>query len=442
MGNLKDYSEFIGQKCHKLTIEKIERDIINKYIVLCSCKCDCGKYTKTELKSLKKGHTKSCGCYHKEVKEKNRKDFSYLIGRSFGRLIIKEIIRYQIAENISPYCVCECSCGNVKNISLGAIVNGRTRSCGCLFLEERRKYRRDYNDLINKKFGRLTVKNIERKKNSDNLTQIYCICECLCGTVKSIILSNLIYGSTVSCGCYNLDINFNNNASEITKKYRGILDKNGKTINGLIWQYKKGASKRRYIWNLTDDYVAKLTLSDCYYCGIEPNPYNGIDRVNNSKGYTIDNCVSCCKICNFSKRAMSKEDFLDLIKKINNKSHSENIILINFDKSIKIEKRASNSIMKNIGRYKRGSQYRNHCWELTDDYAKTLMINPCYYCGLDPIPSFAGIDRSDNYKGYTVDNCVPCCKTCNFVKHTLSKDNFLCWAKRVYEHTDLVAEHI
>lgn len=31
------------------------------------CQCDCGNKTTTVLSSLKNGHTKSCGCYHKEA---------------------------------------------------------------------------------------------------------------------------------------------------------------------------------------------------------------------------------------------------------------------------------------------------------------------------------------------------------------------------------------
>lgn len=38
--------------------------------------------------------------------------------------------------------------------------------------------------------------------------------------------------------------------------------------------------------------------------------YGGIDRVDSSKGYTVDNCVSCCRECNVSKGTMSLEAFL------------------------------------------------------------------------------------------------------------------------------------
>ena len=43
-----------------------------------------------------------------------------------------------------------------------------------------------------------------------------------------------------------------------------------------------------------------------------------------------------------------------------------------------------------------------------------------------------GIDRKDNTLGYTLENSVPCCPTCNFAKRGLSVIEFIEWARRVY----------
>ena len=60
-----------------------------------------------------------------------------------------------------------------------------------------------------------------------------------------------------------------------------------------------------------------LTKQDCYYCGKSPSQllkhntanggyiYNGIDRVDNTKGYIFTNCVSCCKECNIKKSSIT-----------------------------------------------------------------------------------------------------------------------------------------
>lgn len=43
-----------------------------------------------------------------------------------------------------------------------------------------------------------------------------------------------------------------------------------------------------------------------------------------------------------------------------------------------------------------------------------------------------GIDRVDNSKGYTSDNCVPCCWACNNAKKNNSSSEFLAWVDGVY----------
>lgn len=43
---------------------------------------------------------------------------------------------------------------------------------------------------------------------------------------------------------------------------------------------------------------------------------DGIDRIDSDEGYFINNCVTCCAKCNFAKRNLSVDVFLDLIKRI------------------------------------------------------------------------------------------------------------------------------
>jgi hypothetical protein len=80
-----------------------------------------------------------------------------------------------------------------------------------------------------------------------------------------------------------------------------------------------------------EDYC-KLIKMNCDYCGSSPkkknyaakNKYvkgleieaNGIDRVDSSKTYSLGNCVPCCKSCNRAKSDLSREDFLEHIKRI------------------------------------------------------------------------------------------------------------------------------
>lgn len=83
-----------------------------------------------------------------------------------------------------------------------------------------------------------------------------------------------------------------------------------------ISSLKQGAKDRLLEWNITDEKARELINSNCYYCNTEP--LVGIDRIDSSKGYTIDNVVPCCGTCNIMKNAFSQETFLEQIHKIYN----------------------------------------------------------------------------------------------------------------------------
>lgn len=70
-------------------------------------------------------------------------------------------------------------------------------------------------------------------------------------------------------------------------------------------------------FDLKPEFFLSLWNERCHYCGGEVNTA-GIDRVDSSKGYIIDNCVRCCSICNKAKNNLSVEDFLSHCKKIVN----------------------------------------------------------------------------------------------------------------------------
>lgn len=44
--------------------------------------------------------------------------------------------------------------------------------------------------------------------------------------------------------------------------------------------------------------------------------YNGIDRIDNQKGYSLDNVVACCRICNNAKSDMTVHEFHSWIMRI------------------------------------------------------------------------------------------------------------------------------
>jgi deoxycytidylate deaminase len=48
----------------------------------------------------------------------------------------------------------------------------------------------------------------------------------------------------------------------------------------------------------------------CIYCGKQITTA-GIDRIDNNVGYTIDNCVACCRVCNWMKMQMDVDEWFD-----------------------------------------------------------------------------------------------------------------------------------
>ena len=80
-------------------------------------------------------------------------------------------------------------------------------------------------------------------------------------------------------------------------------------FNGI----KQQAKKKGYEWNtdMTDEYCKILMENNCFYCGfLSEKTLNGIDRMDNNIGYKKDNCVSCCKNCNFIKKSLDPLTFI------------------------------------------------------------------------------------------------------------------------------------
>jgi len=89
---------------------------------------------------------------------------------------------------------------------------------------------------------------------------------------------------------------------------------------------------------------------------------------------------------------------------------------------------------------KRGVMGRTKPWLMSYDEFLTFIGTPsCHYCGAhlswpdSYTPAFerSNLDRMDNELGYTKDNCVPCCLSCNITKG----------AKLTYEEMVLVGNH-
>lgn len=77
---------------------------------------------------------------------------------------------------------------------------------------------------------------------------------------------------------------------------------------------KNGAKQRNLEFKLSDNELKTLMCEKCRYCGKEHA--DGIDRIDSSKGYTIDNVVPCCAICNRMKSNYPFDLFKSQVEKI------------------------------------------------------------------------------------------------------------------------------
>lgn len=77
--------------------------------------------------------------------------------------------------------------------------------------------------------------------------------------------------------------------------------------------------------NLNLQEYSLIRRNPCHYCGdvIIENTGGAIDRIDNNKGYEIDNCVSCCKLCNRAKHTLTIDQFLSHMQKIVNFNSGE-----------------------------------------------------------------------------------------------------------------------
>lgn len=108
--------------------------------------------------------------------------------------------------------------------------------------------------------------------------------------------------------------------------------KKHKTADGLALRemfgaYRSSSRQRGLEFDLTIDQFTALSQMDCSYCGAAPSQryrkgrylgdrvnipvlYNGVDRVDNTKGYVPDNCATACFVCNRMKFKATTEDFI------------------------------------------------------------------------------------------------------------------------------------
>lgn len=145
-------------------------------------------------------------------------------------------------------------------------------------------------DLIGQTFGRLTVIGIARHAKHGLSTKWRCKCEC--GNVVDVVTNHLKSGHTKSCGC-------------LTMRY-GKANGSGRELHGMAKTriYGVWSAMRDRVYNPTSKYYHRyggrgITIAEEWDSFIAFRDWSyehgykdglEIDRIDNNKGYSPENC--------------------------------------------------------------------------------------------------------------------------------------------------------
>lgn len=206
-------------------------------------------------------------------------------------------------------------------------------------------------DLVGRKFDRITViarmpyvkpPGFHKRTMGENPYKYRVRCDC--GFKFILPKSYLVEDKPLVCGpdCVGPDLYQNFGVPKNLKKFKPkgrkskkhkeevSIDFNpfeskkvsarDKAISKVLGMYRNGAKNRELEWALSREQFEKLITSPCHYSGFLPSKeietkggsffWTGIDRMDSSKGYTIDNVVSCHEFANYAKRNRSYEAFI------------------------------------------------------------------------------------------------------------------------------------
>jgi hypothetical protein len=194
--------DLTGQVFHRWTALHQAESIVEpsgRKATMWRCRCECGVERDIRSGTLKSGLSKSCGCLKTDVLGKVR----HLEGQIFGRWKVLKVG----SDHVTPKgrslkrWVCECECGNVREVTEQSLVRGTSASCGC-YRKEQHKKSAVYEDLTGNIYGLWTIlERVPDRFYPGGGRATMWKCRCQCGT-ENIVAGNMLKsGISQSCGC-------------------------------------------------------------------------------------------------------------------------------------------------------------------------------------------------------------------------------------------------
>jgi len=167
--------------------------------------------------------------------------FIDLTGKKYGRYTV--VCRIG-TRNHSPLWECTCSCGKVCQVTSNNLRSGNCTSCGC-YIKEWMSVCKTI-DLTGKRFGKLLV--IKKDIAHSGLQGVRWVCQCDCGTIKSILSTNLRRSlrGTKSCGCILTESNQSRRGPK-SAAWKGGKHKNAKGYIDILDHAHLNANSKGYV---------------------------------------------------------------------------------------------------------------------------------------------------------------------------------------------------
>ena len=190
-----------GDLCGKFGVrlyKRLDKDNTGHWLGEFICP-NCGEHFISRVENVARGDRKSCGCLYKQNNKRfgqlNTKD---LLGQRFGKLLVVQ--KTDKRKDGRIVWKCKCDCGNIIEVTSHNLLNGHTKSCGCLHQETGKYFKKD---LTSKIFGYLKViKDTGKTYKTKGQSHAIWLCQCLRdGNFIEVRSDSLINNHIVSCGC-------------------------------------------------------------------------------------------------------------------------------------------------------------------------------------------------------------------------------------------------
>ena len=239
-----------------------------------------------------------------------------MTGQRFGKLMV---LTQAPSRKGETFWLCRCECGVRKEMRVKSIV--KCSSCGCNKHSPENNAKRGRltaTDLTSKRFGMLVVLQRQGSRKYDMGSKPTWLCLCDCGKRRVVVGIELLRGNTWNCGCESgakLRGDKNNawkGCGQLGQAYFHVVEKGAAareiplqiTIQDAWGQFQKQAGKCAYTG-------VELTLRNSkYIAGVKCTRRTAsLDRIDSTKGYTIDNIQWVHKTIQLMKNTLSDADF-------------------------------------------------------------------------------------------------------------------------------------